>query len=318
MSPLVLVRELDALVDGRLELRDELLEPALLVVRDVAHGEHLLGAIRPELHLGREIGQVRHGRRDVGALVNFSLAGETAEARLGHPRGSVRHGERRRTRASLRLHNLGARVLDADGERLELFGGELGAGVGLGEEGEDGDARVAANDGNVDTVDVEALRLRDEGVGADHVEGGDAEDLLGVVDASLLVHLRCDGDGGVHGVGDDVEDGLGAVLSARLAQVLDDACVDGEEVVAGHAGLAGNARGDDDEVASLERVRELFLAGVALDGAGGVGVGQVRGDAGSVRNVVKRKIRDEGVHLEQKGEGLADATGGAEDCNLRM
>ena len=47
-------------------------------------------------------------------------------------------------------------------------------------------------------------------------------------------------------------------------------------------------------------------------------MGQVRGGARSVRNVVKRKIRDEGVHLEQKGEGLADATGGAEDCNLRM
>ena len=47
-------------------------------------------------------------------------------------------------------------------------------------------------------------------------------------------------------------------------------------------------------------------------------MGEVRGDDGSYRNDVKLKIRDEGVHIEQEGEGLADATGGAEDCNLRM
>ncbi len=313
---LVRVRELDALVDGRFELGDELLEPALLVIRDVAHREHLLGAVRAELHLGREVGEVRHGGRDVRALVNFSLAGETAEARLGHPRGGVRHGKRRGARASLRLHNLGARVLDADRERLELVGGERGAGVCLGEEGEDGDAGVAAHDGHVHVVDVKALRLRDEGVGADHVEGGDAEDLLGVVDARLLVHLGRDGHGGVHGVGDDVENGAGAVLGARHAQVLDDARVDGEKIVAGHAGLAGDARGDDDEIAPLERGGELVITRVALDGAGGVGVGEVRGDAGSVGDVVKRELRDEGIHLEQEGEGLADATGGTEDRDL--
>ena len=40
--------------------------------------------------------------------------------------------------------------------------------------------------GTSTSLTFEALRLRDEGVGADHVEGGDVEDLLGVVDASLL------------------------------------------------------------------------------------------------------------------------------------
>ena len=57
------------------------------------------------------------------------------EARLGHPRGGVRHGERRRTRASLRLHNPVPAFWMRTAERPELFGGELGAGVGLGEEG---------------------------------------------------------------------------------------------------------------------------------------------------------------------------------------
>jgi hypothetical protein len=45
-------------------------------------------------------------------------------------------------------------------------------------------------------------------------------------------------------------------------------------------------------------------------------VGEVRGDAGSVGDVVKRELRDEGIHLEQEGEGLADATGGTEDRDL--
>ena len=108
----------------------------------------------------------------------------------------------------------------------------------------------------------------------------------------------------------------GQFLAHGHAQVLDDARVDGEKIVAGHAGLAGDARGDDDEIAPLERGGELVITRVALDGAGGVGVGEVRGDARSVGDVVKRELRDEGIHLEQEGEGLADATGGTEDRDL--
>ena len=42
----------------------------------------------------------------------------------------------------------------------------------------------------------------------------------------------------------------------------------------GHAGLWGTPAGM--MTIASERVRELLLAGVALDGAGGVGVGEVR------------------------------------------
>jgi hypothetical protein len=56
---------------------------------------------------------------------------------------------------------------------------------------------VAADDGDVLLSWVRALDLGDEAGGADDVEGGDAEQLLGVVDASGLEDLGGDGDGRV-------------------------------------------------------------------------------------------------------------------------
>ena len=112
---------------------------------------------------------------------------------------------------------------------------------------------MTADDGDVHVVHVQALGLRDEGVGAHDVQGGHAEHLLGVVRALLLEHLRGDGHGGVHRVRNDVHERAGAVLGDGDAQVAHDAGVDGEQVVAGHARLAGDAGRDHDEVAAGER-----------------------------------------------------------------
>lgn len=83
-------------------------------------------------------------------------------------------------------------------------------------------------------------------------------------------HLCGDGDGRVDGVGDDEDKGLGAVLGDGLGEVAHDTGVDVEEVVAGHSRLAGDAGGDDDEVAADEGGLEP-LAVVRLDVAGGDG-----------------------------------------------
>ena len=77
-------------------------------------------------------------------------------------------------------------------------------------------------------------------------------------------NLHGDGDGGVDGVGDHVDHRLGAIRGDGLGEARDDAGVDLEEVVAGHAGLAGDARGDDDDVGILESRAELGVAGVTL------------------------------------------------------
>lgn len=79
-----------------------------------------------------------------------------------------------------------------------------------GEKRHNGVARVAANHGHVDLVDVQAGLLSDEGVGAENVEGRHTEDALGIELASLLHGLAEDGNGRVHRVGDDTNQSPGA------------------------------------------------------------------------------------------------------------
>lgn len=64
----------------------------------------------------------------------------------------------------------------------------------MGDEGHDGDAGVATDDGHVDVGGVETLELGDEFVGANDVEGGDTEDARGI-NAGLLVDLSSDRNG---------------------------------------------------------------------------------------------------------------------------
>mmetsp|Transcript_10469 Transcript_10469/g.25683 ORF Transcript_10469/g.25683 Transcript_10469/m.25683 type:complete len:236 (-) Transcript_10469:810-1517(-) len=134
-STRLFVGEGDALVDGRLELRDELCEPLLLVFGDVTHGEHLFGAAGSELHLGGKEGELGDGGGDVGALVHVGFAREAAQASLSHACGGIRHRESGRPGARLGLHHLGPRVLDANRQRLHLLRGELDGRVGLRQQG---------------------------------------------------------------------------------------------------------------------------------------------------------------------------------------
>lgn len=122
---------------------------------------------------------------------------------------------------------------------IVLVGGDVHSRLSLAEQGNDGGSRVAANDGDVELGgDALAGDAGNEGLGADDVEGGDTEEPLGVKHASTLEHLGGNGDGGVDGVGDDEDECLGAVLGDALDEALDDAGVDLEEIVAGHARLA--------------------------------------------------------------------------------
>ena len=218
----------------------------------------------PRSTLDAKKGTSRHGALDVGALHDVSLAVLRAEARVGEERAGVRHGERGGALASLGGDDLGAAVLGALGERVDDVVGHRNLRRGLREQREDGDTRVAADDGDVNLGRLQAVLLGVERLGADAIEGGDAEEPLGVVHALLLENLRRDGNGGVDGVGDHVDHRLGAIRGDGLGEARDDAGVDLEEVVAGHAGLAGDARGDDDDVGILESRAELGVAGVTL------------------------------------------------------
>lgn len=82
-----------------------------------------------------------------------------------------------------------------------------------------------------------------------------------------------------YGVGDDKDQGLGGGLSGGLGEVADNGGVGVEEIITGHAGLAGNTSGNEDDLGSLEAVLETGTLGlVAGNSAVGVDVAQISSD----------------------------------------
>lgn len=243
----VLLDPLNTLLDVLGEVSDAGVEELLLVVGDLANGVDLLNTVGAELDVGGEVlaALVLEERRvDKGGLDDVLLALGSLEERLGETGTGHGHGESGRASSVLGLDNLVTTELDALDVLGELLALEVVA--RLGEEGNDGSAGVATDDGDVLGGGVGVLELGDEARGTDNVEGGDTEEALGVVDALGLEDLGGDGDGGVdlrcqilsrmievgltYGVGDDQDVGLGGVVGAGLGQVADDGGVGVEQV----------------------------------------------------------------------------------------
>mmetsp|Transcript_6249 Transcript_6249/g.28186 ORF Transcript_6249/g.28186 Transcript_6249/m.28186 type:complete len:382 (-) Transcript_6249:40-1185(-) len=312
-------REVGTLAYRPPELRLHRLKPFLLRVAELTQTDDLLDARTAQLDLTGEKREPRHERGlHERMLDDVPLPGHPAEHRVRKLGGRGGHGQRRGSRARLGLDNLGSAVLNPIRQRRALACTEpaFGERFALRQEREDGYTRVAADDRDVDRGRVQRLCVRHERPRSHHVEVRDPHELLRVVHPRGSEHLRGDRDRGVDGVGYHVEDGVRAVFGAVGDEVADDARVDLEEVVAGHAGLAGDARGDDDDVGILESRAELGVAGVTLGLGGGVDVGDVGGDAGGARDIVEGELGHEGVHLHEEAAGLADATGGAENRDL--
>ena len=187
------------LLDVLLEVDEAGVNEFLLVLVDLADGEDLLDTLLAEADAGRE---------EVNALVLVQRALDESglddvldalgglEEGLGHAGTGHGHGEGGGASAVLGLDDLVTTELDAVDESVAGLTGNVGV-VGLGEERDDGHARVATNDGDGLVGGVGALDLGDEARGTDDVEGGDTEEALGVVDALALEDFRDDGDGGV-------------------------------------------------------------------------------------------------------------------------
>ena len=309
--------ESDTLLNVLLEVAEAGLEELLLSGVDLANGQDVGNTLGAELDLGAEeldaLVLVERGVDESG-LDDTLLALDGAEDGLGHAGTGHGHGEGGRASTVLGLDDLVTTELDTVDELV--VGGQVGV-VALGEEGDDGNTGVAADDGDVLVLGVGALDLADEAAGADDVEGGDAEEGLGVVDAAGLEDLCADGDGGVDGVGDDEDLGLGGGLGDGLGEVADDGGVGVEQVVAGHAGLAGDTGGDEDDLGALDGGGETGGGRVvALDGGLGVDVGEISSDTGSSTDIVQSQVGDTGVELHQQGERLANAARGTEDGDL--
>lgn len=140
----------------------------------------LLNTVGAELDVGSKVLNTLLGediRLDEGGLDNVLLAGDGGlEEGVGEAGTSESHGEGGRAGSVLGLDDLVTSELDAVGQSLDLL---LGEGVaGLGEEGDDGDARVATDDGDLGILSRDLLDLRDEAGGTDNIEGGDTEESI--------------------------------------------------------------------------------------------------------------------------------------------
>ncbi len=183
---------------------------------------------------------------------------------------------------------------------------------------------------------VGVLDLGDKAGCADDIEGGNAEQALGVVDAPGLEDLGDDRYGRVDGVGDDEDVGIWSRFSRGLGEVTNDGGVSVEKVVAGHARLSGDTGRDEDNFCSLQRSRQSAGCWVISgDLALGIDVRDISGDAWDVRrqrssflgqmfsrtwspsNVVQGQLSDARIQLEEKGERLSNSTGSAKHSDFR-
>ncbi len=104
---------------------------------------------------------------------------------------------------------------------------------------------VSAEDEGGYVLDADFEFLGDEGAEARGVEhAGHADDALARESAHLVSRLRH----GVERVGDDDQDAVRRVVHDLADHVVHDLVVGVEQIVAAHAGLAGNSGGDDDDV----------------------------------------------------------------------
>jgi len=210
--------------------------------------------------------------------------------------------------------------------------GTLEVVASLGEERDDCSTGVTTDDGDVLGGRVGALDLGDEARRADDIEGGDTEEALGVVDTLRFEDLSGDGDGGVnlehvslciekhcgitHGVGNDEDVGIRAVVGASCGEIADDGSVCVEKVVTGHAGLARNTSGDEDDLSTSQALLELRITlVVASNSALCVDVADIGGDTGSTPDIVESELGNSWVELEEERERLADTASSTEDSD---
>lgn len=168
------------------------------MLSDLADRVNLLDTVWTELDVGGEEVDalvLEERRIDVGWLDDTLLALGGLEQALGETGSSHGHGESGRSGTALGLDDLVTTELDALDVLVAL--GALEAVAGLGEQWDDGSARVTTDDGDGLVGRVGALELGDEAGGTDDVEGGDTEESLWVVDVLGLEDLGADWDSGV-------------------------------------------------------------------------------------------------------------------------
>ena len=219
-----------------------------------------------------------------GWLNDALLSLRGSQQALRESRTSHRHGQGSRSSTILGLHDLITTELDTV-EKLSVTN-EIGV-RRLREQRHDRHARVSTHDNNVLILRVGILDLAHEAGSTHDIESRNTEQTLGVVDSLGLEDLSDDWDGAVDWIRDDEDVGVWGRLSGCLCEVADDGGVGVEQVVAGHAWLAGNTSGNEHDFCTLKSCCQS--AGcwvVAGDLALGVDVADVCCDTWNQKSVV--------------------------------
>eukprot|EP00756_Hemistasia_phaeocysticola_P029546 Hpha_TRINITY_DN16238_c0_g1::TRINITY_DN16238_c0_g1_i5::g.14747::m.14747 len=314
--------EVLALLDLLLEVGEHLVEPALLVVAQLAEAQHLLHTVLPELARAREVLRVRHLRLDEGALRPL-LPVERGQHVLREQVRRVRHRQRRAPGARLRLHDLVTAELDPVRQGRPVSVAQRHS--GLRQQRQDRDTGVTTDHRHVEVLRVLALVPGQEGVRADHVERRHTAQLLRVVHARLLQHLRRDRHRRVHRVADDPQHRVRRALRHGLHQVLHDRRVRVEQVVTGHPRLPRHTGRDQHQVAPLQGPGDPAVSARRprqrrRQRTGGLrtrrDVRDVSRHTGRVHHVVHRQLAHTRRQLHQKTQRLPDTARGAQHRHL--
>lgn len=247
---------------------------------------------------------------DEGWFNDVLLTGSALEDSLGKSVTSKGHREGGRARALLSLDNLVTTELDALDQVgvLVLWDGDLW--LNQREQWDNGLAGMTANDwdGELLWVGV-AGHLGNESLSSDNVEGGDTEELFWVEHIVLLQNLSSNWDSGVDWVGNDENECIWSILSNASNQVLDNASVNLEQIVSGHARLSWDTSWDDNNVGTSKRVLEtIVLWKMASDLALSADMAQVGSNTWRVDHIIQREVVDIGRELQQQREWLSNST----------
>jgi hypothetical protein len=120
--------------------------------------------------------------------------------------------------------------------------------------------------------------------------------------------------GASYRIGDDEQVGVGASFGASLSEALDNGGVGIEQVITGHARLAGYTGGNEDNLGASQALLEVGITlVVASNDALCVDVGNIGCNTGGTTDIVKGELGNSWVELEKEREGLTDTSSSTED-----
>ncbi|KAH3665147.1 hypothetical protein OGATHE_003962 [Ogataea polymorpha] len=225
----------------------------LLGVSELAKTVDVLNTVNTQSDLGREELDplvLEQRRVDKGRLNNVFLAGKTVQHGRGKSSTGLGHRQGSRTSTTLGLDDFVTTELDSvDQSVVGLLWQVLV--VGLGDQRNNGDSGVAANNGDVLVDRVGSSDFRQESRGSQHVQGGDTKQLLWVVDVLGLEHLGDNRNGRVDRVRDHTDGSVWTVVGTCLSKVSDNRGVGVEQVVSGHARFSRNTGWDQNDIGAF-------------------------------------------------------------------